>query len=142
MLRKSRAPESARPKTPHVTVTPPPDKPKAPPPPVIVEEAPPALRLPSRLAVAGYDAHLALDPAKPTFAGDITITGDITEKTAVLWLHGRHFKVSRAAASHGDPFETSGRNAIKLDVSSRAQPGGLLGRAADDRRKAGAKDES
>jgi len=30
----------------------------------------------------------------------------------------------------------------KLDVSSRAQPGGLLGRAADDRRKAGAKDES
>ena len=40
-----------------------------------------------------------IDPAKPTFEGSITITGEISIATSVIWLHGRHLTVKKATAT-------------------------------------------
>jgi alanyl aminopeptidase len=82
-----------------------------PPPPVVVVQPPPApippapgdeapkLRLPRLFVPASYAARLTIDPAKPTFAGSITITGEITVATSVIWLHGRHLTIKKATAT-------------------------------------------
>src|SRR3569623_655484 len=48
-----------------------------------------------------YTARLAIDPSKPTFAGEIAIDGMLDRRTATIWLHGKHLEVARAVASDG-----------------------------------------
>jgi len=48
---------------------------------------------------AGYVAHLAIDPAKPTFHGTIEITGDLAKPATVIWVHGKGFTVHEAKAT-------------------------------------------
>ena len=80
-------------------------------PPVVVippalEPPQPVLRLPKNFVPTGYRARLEIDPAKTGFTGSIAITGNISEPSSVIWLHGHHLKVASAYASHGDhPYD-------------------------------------
>src|SRR6185503_10517870 len=62
--------------------------------------APPAptLRLPRNFVPTGYAVTLAIDPAQSGFDGKIAITGNVAQRSSVIWLHGRHLKISRAVA--------------------------------------------
>ena len=77
----------------------------------------PTLRLPKNFVPTSYEARLAIDPSKPTFEGSIKIAGDITERTSVIWLHGRHLTIARAAASQGDPYATPSGTTSLLAVT-------------------------
>src|SRR5664279_713535 len=74
---------------------------------VPVAEAPafdpprPALRLPRHFTPTRYTARLAIDPAKPTFEGDIVIDGNLDRRSSVIWLHGKSLDVTSAKASDG-----------------------------------------
>ena len=61
----------------------------------------PTLRLPTNFVPTGYQARLAIDPAAPTFDGEIAIAGTITARSAVVWLHGRGLEVTAAVARQG-----------------------------------------
>lgn len=74
---------------------PPAPPPPAPPPPIEV----PQLRLPKLFVPESYAAKLTIDPAKPTFAGHVEITGKIPSATRLLWLHGRDLKIASATVN-------------------------------------------
>ncbi len=61
----------------------------------------PALRLPRNFLPASYAATLAIDPARQGFDGTIAITGNVTERSTLIWLHGRHLTIKRAVATRG-----------------------------------------
>jgi len=66
-----------------------------------LEPPAPTLRLPRNFVPASYAAKLAIDPAKSTFDGAIAITGNVSEPSSVIWLHGRHLKIKHATATAG-----------------------------------------
>jgi len=61
----------------------------------------PALRLPTHFVPASYAARLVVDPASPTFTGDIAITGELSQRSPVIWLHGRDLVLGEAHAERG-----------------------------------------
>lgn len=61
----------------------------------------PTLRLPTNFVPTGYEARLAIDPAAPTFDGEIAIAGTIAARSTVVWLHGRGLEVTAAVARQG-----------------------------------------
>src|SRR5450432_2876060 len=73
----------------------------------------PALRLPRHFLPTRYVARLAIDPAKPTFDGAISIEGALDRRSAAIWLHADHLDITSAKASevtlavtlHGDMLE-------------------------------------
>lgn len=79
-----------------------------------VDPPQPSLRLPRNFVPTGYRARLAVDPAKTGFTGAIEISGDITERSKGLWLHGRGLAVSEATATQGD-------RAIRVDVTTAGE---------------------
>jgi alanyl aminopeptidase len=99
------------PATPAVTVPAPVVKAEAPAPrpqPPAVPEglAPPepTLRLPRNFLPASYAARLEIDPANSGFEGSIQITGNVAEKSLVLWLNARKLTVHKAVAQRaGQP---------------------------------------
>src|SRR5262245_25189281 len=48
----------------------------------------PTLRLPRNFTPSGYSATLAIDPSRTGFDGTIAITGEIVQRSSVIWLHG------------------------------------------------------
>jgi alanyl aminopeptidase len=62
----------------------------------------PTLRLPRNFVPTGYQLTLAIDPTLPTFTGEVAIAGTVTERSALIWLHGRDLAVSTAQATQGD----------------------------------------
>jgi alanyl aminopeptidase len=102
-------PAPAKPPAPPIVK--PPDAAVAPPPVESAVEPPePTLRLPKNFVATGYEATLAIDPDKPAFDGRIRISGTIVQRSALIWLHGRHLAVSRAMATQNDV-------AVELDVA-------------------------
>src|SRR5215475_14130251 len=53
-----------------------------------LEPPAPTLRLPRNFLPTGYTATLAIDPAASGFAGTIAITGELAQRSSVIWLHG------------------------------------------------------
>ncbi|MEO8548421.1 MAG: M1 family metallopeptidase, partial [Kofleriaceae bacterium] len=119
----------------------PPVAPKPPPPPVAVVTPPPPvvtpvppgddtpkLRLPRLFTPTSYAARLALDPAKSTFDGQITISGEVSVATSVIWLHGHKLAVKKATASNGaTPVEVHvtprGEDLLELQTDAPLAPG-------------------
>src|ERR1043166_202026 len=66
-----------------------------------LEPPQPKLRLPRNFTPSEYAAHLAIDPAQTGFTGAIAITGEVTQRSSVFWLHGRKFAIKRAVAKRG-----------------------------------------
>jgi len=103
------------------------------PPPAPVPPAPgddvPKLRLPRLFVPASYAARLTIDPAKPKFDGSITIAGEITNATSVIWLHGRHLTVKKATAtgSTNTPIDLHvtprGEDLLELQAEAALPPG-------------------
>ncbi len=85
----------------------------------------PGLRLPRTFAPASYAATLSIDPAADTFDGTIAITGEVTQATPVIWLHGRDLTIRRASAQHGgeQPITVTPRGADLLEVRGAFEPG-------------------
>lgn len=59
------------------------------------------LRLPRNFTPTLYAAILSVDPMRPTFDGVMTIAGALSERSSVIWLHGRRLKVRAALARQG-----------------------------------------
>jgi alanyl aminopeptidase len=66
-----------------------------------LEPTEPALRLPRNFAPARYAATLVIDPANAGFDGAIAITGRVSERSSVIWLHAHQLRIKRAVANHG-----------------------------------------
>jgi alanyl aminopeptidase len=114
---------------PHVVTRPPPPPPPdaaaadaAPP-----EAALPKLRLPRTFLPTSYDARLEIEPGKPTFAGEVTITGEIHEAASVIWLHGRHLAIKSTTAT--GPSTTTltvtprGEDLLEIRAEPALEPG-------------------
>lgn len=63
--------------------------------------AQPTLRLPRNFVPTSYAVRLAIDPDKPTFDGSVGITGEVTERSTVFWLHGFQLSIGKAVARQG-----------------------------------------
>jgi peptidase M1-like protein/ERAP1-like protein len=63
-----------------------------------LEPPQPALRLPRNFAPSEYAARLVVDPAQNGFTGAIAITGEVSKRSSVIWLHGRKLEVKHAVA--------------------------------------------
>src|ERR1700691_3958204 len=61
----------------------------------------PTLRLPRNCTPTKYTARLELDPSKPDFAGEILIDGTLDQRSASIWLSGKHLAVQSAHATNG-----------------------------------------
>jgi alanyl aminopeptidase len=61
----------------------------------------PTLRLPRLFTPSSYTASLAIDPARDTFDGVIAITGEVSQATPVIWLHGKDLTIKQASAESG-----------------------------------------
>jgi alanyl aminopeptidase len=64
----------------------------------VAETPAPSLRLPSTLTARAYRARLALDPAKPDFAGELELDATLAEPASVLWLAADEIAITRAEA--------------------------------------------
>jgi cytosol alanyl aminopeptidase len=93
-----------------------------PPPPVVTPPsgadlgpAKPTLRLPKNFIATGYTAALAIDPAQTGFSGAIQITGEVRERSSVIWLHGKALTIKKATASRegAAPVELSANQAAE-----------------------------
>ncbi len=93
------------------------------PPPPVVTEAPaydppaPTLRLPRHFTPTRYAARLAIDPAKPTFEGDITIDGNLDRRSSVIWLHGKDLHITSAKATNTSAKATNATHEVSLAVT-------------------------
>jgi len=63
--------------------------------------AAPQGRLPHTFEPTSYAAHLDIDPDRPGFSGTITITGELTDATPVIWLHAEGLVIDNAHAERG-----------------------------------------
>jgi alanyl aminopeptidase len=63
-----------------------------------VEPAQPSLRLPKNFVPTSYVAKLTIDPKRPTFDGSIAITGTISARSSLIWLHGTKLAIKNATA--------------------------------------------
>jgi len=64
----------------------------------------PTLRLPRNFLPTSYAARLALDPAQSGFGGTIQITGNVSERSLVIWLNARKLTIHTAVAQRaGQP---------------------------------------
>ncbi len=61
----------------------------------------PTLRLPRNFMPTKYTARLAIDPAKPTFDGEIAIDGTLDRRSSAIWLSGKHLTIQSAHATDG-----------------------------------------
>jgi hypothetical protein len=95
----------------------------------------PTLRLPRNFLPASYTATLAIDPARSSFDGTIAIAGNVSEPSSVIWLHGRHLKITRAVAAiadrHAIPLHIDGARFWNAVVAQR-DAGGAKEPPADD----------
>jgi cytosol alanyl aminopeptidase len=86
---------------------------RAPAPSDAIDPSKPTLRLPRNFLPTMYRVHLAIDPASARFHGSIEIDGDLRERSAGIWLHGRGLNVTAA--------KVTGRGrSLRVDV---VQPG-------------------
>jgi alanyl aminopeptidase len=76
------------------------------------DPAAPTLRLPTSFAPTAYRATLTIDPAQPTFAGEIQIDAKLAAPSSVIWLHAEKLTIDEAyagsarltATQHGAQF--------------------------------------
>jgi cytosol alanyl aminopeptidase len=73
---------------------------------------PPKFRLPSGVVPIGYDLALDLDPDRPTFAGQVTITLSVIDDRAALWLHAEQLQISRAVLDGGTALRVLDRGDV------------------------------
>ncbi len=93
-----------------------------------LEPPQPTLRLPRNFLPTSYAATLAIDPAATGFDGTIAITGEVAQRSSVIWLHGHQLAIKRASAArsgaevaltatpHGDEL-------LELRAQSPLEPG-------------------
>ncbi|HET9650994.1 MAG TPA: M1 family metallopeptidase, partial [Usitatibacter sp.] len=63
---------------------------------------PPKFRLGDAATPQLYDLHLAIDPAEPTFTGEVRIDMLVNRDTDVLWLHARGLEIDEAVFRQGE----------------------------------------
>lgn len=88
----------------------------------------PKLRLPRTFVPASYAATLSIDPTRDTFDGVIAITGEVKDRTPVIWLHGKDLAIKRASAQQAAPLPISitPRGADLLELRGAFEPGTLV----------------
>ena len=72
------------------------------PPPRAEEDDLPIGRLPSDARPRNYVMHLAIDPARTTFSGDVAIAVSLNRATDHVWLHGQGLRMKQTQATLAD----------------------------------------
>ena len=102
------------------------------------------LRMPRVFTPKHYSATLSIDPAKPTFRGELTIAGDLERDSNAIWLHARDLNITQWSVSshagsapqtmryHGDRIELrggfrAGPTTIKLSYEGKIDPNAIHG---------------
>ena len=93
-----------------------------------LEPPAPTLRLPRNFLPTGYAATLSVDPAAAGFDGAIAITGEVAQRSSVIWLHGHQLAVKRASASRAGAevamtVAPHGDELLELRAASPLDPG-------------------
>ncbi|MBV9266135.1 MAG: hypothetical protein JO061_08205, partial [Acidobacteriaceae bacterium] len=88
----------------------------------------PTLRLPDTAAPLNYKVDLTLDPAKPTFSGNISIQTTIKQPIDTLWLNGAQIDVQSAQlTASGKTYQAkaapSGKDFLVLHFDSQIPAG-------------------
>jgi alanyl aminopeptidase len=94
----------------------------------LADETPPKLRLPKTFVPTLYSAALTIDPGQPTFSGTIAINGRLTERTQIIWLHGRHMQVEAATVGGTTKLAVTPRGDDLLELRAEAplDPGAIV----------------
>jgi alanyl aminopeptidase len=58
----------------------------------------PTLRLPRNFLPTGYKVQLGIDPKLADFPGSIEIAGNVSERSSVIWLHGKDLTIKKGVA--------------------------------------------
>jgi alanyl aminopeptidase len=58
----------------------------------------PTLRLPRNFLPTGYKVQLAIDPKLADFTGSIEIAGTVSERSSVIYLHGKDLTIKKSVA--------------------------------------------
>jgi alanyl aminopeptidase len=77
----------------------------------------PTLRLPRNFVPTAYDIKLDIDPAKDRFTGHVAITGKVSERSSVIWLHGYHLAIEKASAG-ATPLTVTPKGEDLLEVKA------------------------
>ncbi|HEY5920577.1 MAG TPA: M1 family aminopeptidase [Kofleriaceae bacterium] len=102
------------------------------------------LRMPRVFMPTRYTATLWIDPAKPTFRGELTIVGDLERDSNAIWLHARDLEITKWSVSsyagsapqtlqnHGDRIELrggfrGGPTTIQLAYEGKVDAKGIYG---------------
>ena len=88
----------------------------------------PKLRLPRNFLPTGYAARLAIDPKRADFDATIEIAGTISERSSVMWLHGKDLKISKAVAKRDGvevplTVKTVGEDLLRIAAKTPLDPG-------------------
>src|SRR5262249_44957623 len=88
----------------------------------------PTLRLPCNFLRTGYAATLAVDPRLAGFDGTLAITGEVAQRSSVIWLHGHGLTIKRASASRSGSeiaitAKPHGDELLELRAASPLAPG-------------------
>jgi alanyl aminopeptidase len=91
----------------------------------------PSLRLPDSVAPQAYQVSLTLDPAKPSFTGDILIDVDVKSPVREVWLNGHNLTLKSAAWTAGGKSRsaktaTSGADFVSLSFAEPLPVGKAL----------------
>ncbi|HUS27006.1 MAG TPA: M1 family aminopeptidase [Kofleriaceae bacterium] len=94
--------------------------------------AKPTLRLPKNFVAKSYTASLSINPAQPGFAGAIQITGEVSARSSVIWLHGRNLTIKKATASRDGAAPTelvvkqADQDLLELRSAAPIEPGAYV----------------
>ncbi len=82
---------------------------------VVIDTPEPVFRVGRAFVPARYEARLVVDPARPGFAAEVEIRGELAAPTRTVWLHAEGLDVSGAVAQQGDAE-------VALDVVPATRP--------------------
>jgi alanyl aminopeptidase len=96
--------------------------------PLFSQQQAPTLRLPDTVAPTSYEVALTLDPAKPSFTGQVVIKISVKQPLDTLWLNGTQLDVQNARLmAGGKSFEAkvtpSGNDFLGLHFDSQVPAG-------------------
>lgn len=86
--------------------------------PLALDPPPPKLRLPRNFVPISAAARLGIDPSLATFTGAIELTGNVSERSARLWLHAYGLIIRSAFAVQGETRVPLEATAVGEDLLS------------------------
>ncbi|HEX4455897.1 MAG TPA: M1 family metallopeptidase [Kofleriaceae bacterium] len=85
----------------------------------------PELRLPRHFMPSHVTARVAIDPAQPTFDGEVSIDGKLDKRSAVIWLHANGLTITSASAGSASLTATPHGEFLELRPAQPLEAGAV-----------------